>query len=112
MTGYRRFYVPNAVCFFTANLAERMNNHLLVEKIDLLRASFSYVKERKAFHINAIVIMPDHLHCIWTLLPDDADFSIRWDLLKGHFSRAIDKGERILKSRSKRRERGLWQRRF
>jgi putative transposase len=42
----------------------------------------------------------------------DTDFSIRWNLLKGHFSRAIDKGERISTSRAKRRERGLWQRRF
>ncbi|MFI3220393.1 MAG: transposase [Methylococcales bacterium] len=112
MTDYRRFYIPNATWFFTVNLAERHNNHLLIEKIDTLRAAFRYVKERRAFHINAIVIMPDHLHCIWTLPPDDADFSTRWNLLKGHFSRAIDKGERVSKSRDKRRERGIWQRRF
>ena len=59
-----------------------------------------------------MVILPDHLHCVWTLPPDDADFSIRWNLLKGHFSRSIEKGERISKSREKRRERGIWQRRF
>jgi putative transposase len=70
MTDYRRFYLPNATWFFTVNLAERHNNHLLIEKIDALRATFRYVKERRAFHINAIVIMPDHLHCIWTLPPD------------------------------------------
>ncbi|GAB4255677.1 MAG: hypothetical protein Kow0065_03910 [Methylomicrobium sp.] len=63
------------------------------------------------FDINAMVIMPDHLHCIWTL-PEDADFSTRWNLLKGHFSRAIAKGERVSDSRHNRRERGLWQRRF
>ena len=112
MTDYRRFYIPNATWFFTVNLAERHNNHLLIEKVDALRAAFRYVKERRAFHINAIVIMPDHLHCIWTLPPDDADFSTRWNLLKGHFSRAIEKGERVSKSRDKRRERGIWQRRF
>jgi putative transposase len=77
--------------FFTVNLAQRRNNQLLVEKIDLLRAAFRYVKERRSFHINAVVIMPDHLHCIWTLPPEDADFSTRWNMLKGHFSRAIDK---------------------
>ena len=60
MTDYRRFYLPNATWFFTVNLAERHNNHLLIEKIDTLRAAFRYVKERKAFRINAIVIMPDH----------------------------------------------------
>ncbi len=92
--------------------AKRQNNHLLIERIDSLRASFSYVKNRRPLHINAVVIMPDHLHCIWTLPSDDADFSTRWNLLKGHFSRAIDKGECVSKSRDKRRERGLWQRRF
>jgi putative transposase len=79
--------------FFTVNLAERHNNHLLIEHIDLLRASFHYVKTRKPFHINAIVILPEHLHCIWTLPPDDTDFSTRWNLLKGHFSRSIPQGE-------------------
>lgn len=60
--------------FFTVNLAERRNNDLLIERIDSLRAAFRYVKNRKTFHINAIVIMPDHLHCVWTLPPGDADF--------------------------------------
>ena len=64
------------------------------------------------FHIEAIVILPDHLHCVWTLGPADTDFSTRWSLIKGHFSRAIEKGERISQSRAKRGERGLWQRRF
>ncbi|MEQ1636413.1 MAG: transposase [Methylococcales bacterium] len=94
------------------NLAERRNNHLLVEHIDLLRTAFRYVKERKPYRIDAIVIMPDHLHTIWTLPPGDADFSIRWNLLKGYFSRRIPQNERISSSRTKRRERGLWQRRF
>ncbi|MBP1152072.1 hypothetical protein JOD69_003931 [Methylocaldum sp. RMAD-M] len=56
--------------------------------------------------------MPDHLHCIWTLPPEDGDFSTRWNLLKGHFFRAVEKSERVSESRGKRRERGLWQRRF
>ena len=62
--------------------------------------------------MEAVVILPDHLHCIWTLPPGDTDFSVRWNLLKGHFSRSIEKGERVSYSREKRRERGLWQRRF
>ncbi len=112
MTEYRRFYLPNATWFFTVNLAERKNNRLLVDKIDLLRECFRYVKQQKPFHINAIVIMPDHLHCIWTLPPDDGNYSVRWNMLKGRFSRAIDKGERISTTRINRRERGIWQRRF
>lgn len=112
MTDYRRFYVPATSWFFTANLAERRNNHLLVEEIGLLREAFRYVKQRKPFRMEAVVIMPDHLHCIWTLPPEDADFSIRWSMLKGHFSRSLPAGEQISPSRVKRRERGIWQRRF
>jgi putative transposase len=44
MTDYRRIYIPNATWFFTVNLAQRRNNQLLIEKIDLLRAAFRYVK--------------------------------------------------------------------
>lgn len=62
--------------------------------------------------MDAVIIMPDHLHCIWTLPPEDANFSTRWSLLKSYFSRSIPAGERISQSRMKRRERGLWQRRF
>ncbi|MDD2770494.1 MAG: transposase [Methylococcus sp.] len=112
MTDYRRFYIPGSTWFFTVNLAERRDNRLLVERIDELRAAFRYVKRRKPFRIDAVVILPDHLHCIWTLPPEDADFSIRWSLLKSRFSRAIPAGERISQSRLQRRERGLWQRRF
>ena len=112
MTEYRRFYIPKAMWFFTVNLAERKNNYLLTYKIAVLRDAFRYVKQQKPFHINAAVIMPDHLHIIWTLPADDSDFSIRWNMLKGRFSRAIDGGERVSKSRIKRRERGIWQRRF
>ncbi|WP_152565109.1 hypothetical protein [Methylobacter sp. BBA5.1] len=48
----------------------------MVEKIDLLRATLRYVKERKPYRINAIVILPDHLHCIWTLPPGARGLSV------------------------------------
>ena len=112
MTQYRRFYIPESTWFFTVNLAERRNNNLLIDNIDLLRDAFKYVKQKRPFDMNAVVIMPDHLHCIWTLPPNDADVSIRWNLLKGRFSRGIPRHERISISRESRRERGIWQRRF
>ncbi len=112
MTQYRRFYTPGASWFFTVNLAQRQNNQLLVDQVDLLREAFRYVKKRHSYRMDAVVIMPDHLHCIWTLPKDDADYSLRWRLLKTYFSRGIPKGESISNSRSKRRERGIWQRRF
>ncbi|MBI4964085.1 MAG: transposase [Desulfomonile tiedjei] len=112
MTEYRRAWLPGGTWFFTVNLAERLGNRLLVERIDLLRAAFRSVRLRLPFQLEAVVVLPDHLHCIWTLPPEDTDFSSRWSLIKGQFSRAIDKGERISQSRSQRGERGIWQRRF
>ncbi len=112
MTDYRRVYVPGASWFFTVNLAQRRSNRLLVEKIDLLREAFRDVKANWPYRMDAVVILPDHLHCIWTLPPDDTDYSTRWKLIKGQVSRALDKTEHISHSRAKRRERGVWQRRF
>lgn len=112
MTEYRRFHIPGATWFFTVNLAERHGNRLLVDKIELLRAAFVEVRTKHPFRIDAIVVLPDHLHCILTLPAGDTDFSTRWGLIKGYFCRHLEKGERISKSRAKRGERGLWQRRF
>ena len=112
MTEYRRARTPGGCWFFTVALAERHNNHLLVEHIDTLRKAFRYVKERHPFHIDAIVILPEHLHCIWTLPKGDTNFSTRWSLVKTAFSRALPSLERRTLSRVKRGERGVWQRRF
>ena len=63
--------------------------------------------------MDAVVILPDHLHCIWQLPEKDSDFSSRWRLIKAHFSRSITTTqEYISKSRLRKNERGLWQRRF
>jgi putative transposase len=85
---------------------------MLTDKIDLLREALKYSKQRHSFRMDAVAILPEHLHCIWTLPPDDADFSGRWNMLKGYFSRNMEKGERVSASRLSRRERGIWQRRF
>jgi len=79
MTQYRRASVPGATWFFTVNLAERRGNRLLVDEIDALRTAFRAVQTAHSFRIEAAVILPDHLHCIWTLPPGDSDFSARWD---------------------------------
>ena len=112
MTQYRRGSVPGATWFFTVNLAERKGNRLLLDEIDSLRGAFRTVRAAHSFQLDAVVILPDHLHCIWTLPPGDSDFSTRWGLIKGNFSRSIGKQERVSESRLKRGERGLWQRRF
>jgi putative transposase len=112
MADYRRFQKTGATWFFTVNLAQRRGNRLLIDHVGALRMAFSEVKHKHPFMIDAVVVLPDHLHCIWTLPQGDSDFSTRWGLIKGHFSRQIKKGERISISREKRGERGLWQRRF
>jgi putative transposase len=111
MTSYRRSKVAGGSYFFTLSLAERRST-LLVERIDLLREAIRTVRARHPFEIDAMVVLPDHLHCIWTLPENDSDYATRWSLIKGNFSRAVEPGERRRKSRIARRERGIWQRRF
>ena len=109
---YRRAKIKGGTYFFTVVTHNRRQFLCQPENVELLRNSFRYVMKRHPFKIDAFVLLLDHLHCIWTLPPGDADFSTRWNLIKGHFSRAVAKGERVSESRVKRRERGLWQRRF
>jgi putative transposase len=58
------------------------------------------------------VVLPDHLHAVWTLPPGDSDFSTRWRLIKNRFAKALPKQERLSAVRKARGERGIWQRRF
>ena len=74
---YRRSNVTGATWFFTVNLADRQQD-LLTLHIDLLRKVIHKVKARHPFEIIAMVVMPEHLHTIWTLPPDDADYPTRW----------------------------------
>jgi len=108
---YRRAKVAGGTYFFTVNLAER-NRRLLVEQVDLLRAVVQKVKLTHRFHIDAMVILPDHLHAVWTLPEGDDDYATRWMLIKAGFSRQIAKDERRNKSRLAKGERGVWQRRY
>jgi len=107
MTEYRRHRLKGGCYFFTVNLAER-NRTLLTDKIELLRESFRNVKYQHPFNIEAIVILPEHLHTIWTLPEGDDDFSCRWRLIETHFSKQVEKGERIYKSRESKQERGVY----
>jgi putative transposase len=108
---YRRANAAGGTYFFTVNLHDR-TSRLLVEQIDALRASVRAVRARWPFEIVARVVLPDHLHAIWALPDDDADFSTRWMLIKSGFSRRIARGEPISASRAEKGERGIWQRRF
>jgi putative transposase len=111
MSEYRRDRTPGATWFFTLNLADR-RQALLTEHIDLLRASFAYAMERHPWRIDAIVVLPDHLHALCTLPPGDSDYALHWRLIKTHFSRNLPRHERISASRDSKGERGIWQRRY
>ena len=111
MTNYRRAFVAGGTYFFTVNLADR-RSALLTEHVASLRAAFRYARGRHPFTLDAIVVLPDHLHAIWTLPEGNADFPLRWRLIKAAFSRAIGRDEFISTSRRRKGERGIWQRRY
>ena len=98
MPQYRRSRVPGGTFFFTVNLADRSRS-LLIDHIEDLRVAVRAVRTAHPFAIDAMVVMPDHLHAIWTLPRGDADFSMRWRLIKTRFQSMAG-------------ERRLWQKRF
>ena len=112
MPNYRRAFIPGGTWFFTVNLLERHGNDLLVREIDLLRQVVRRVKQAHPFRIDAWVVLPEHIHCLFTLPPGDSDFSLRWRLIKSGFSRALPITERRSPVRMAAGERGIWQRHF
>jgi putative transposase len=111
VADYWRNFVPGGSYFFTVNLADR-RSRLLTDKIALLRSAFRFVARRHPFTTEAVVVLPEHLHCIWTLPSGDAHFANRWRLIKTEFSMQAGTGERRSPSRMAKGERGIWQRRF
>ena len=112
MRKYIRLRRPGATYFFTINLQQREGNRLLIDRIDALRHAIAETRRAHPFSIDAIVVLPEHLHALWTLPVGDADYSMRLALIKAGFSRVIARGETLSASRARRRERGIWQRRF
>lgn len=98
MSNYRRHYVQGGTWFFTVNLQNRRSD-LLIRHIATLRTATQCVKRAKPFLINAWVILPEHMHCIWTLPENDTDYSGRWRDIKKTFTRALGMS-------------GIWQQRF
>jgi putative transposase len=111
MSQYRRNYAAGGTYFFTVNLLER-NKSVLTNHIGILRESVFKVKRKRPFEIVAWVVLPDHLHAVWTLPEGDSDYSSRWREIKKAFSRQLPKKESLSATRLKHGERGIWQRRF
>ena len=113
MPNYKRAYRPGGTYFFTVNLHERGVNDLLTRHIERLRETVRIVCRRHPFDIHAWVVLPDHLHCILELPGGETDFTERWRLIKGGFTRAIpNDDEDVSASGETRGERGVWQKRF
>ena len=110
MVNYRRNLVPGGTYFFTVTLRDR-SSRLLAEHIGSLRAAFREAKRKHPFHIDAIVILPEHLHTIWTLPEDDADYPGRWRAIKSAFTHAVVKSG-VAVARNEKGEYALWQRRY
>ena len=112
MPRYIRSKTPGATWFFTVNLLQRRGNGLLVRHIGLLRQCVAQERARRPFAILAWVVLPEHMHWLWRLPKDDADFSTRWRRIKTDFSKSLPATELRSAVRQQAGERGIWQRRF
>ena len=111
---YRRAFAPGGSFFFTLVTHERRPVFTSAENVQTLRDAFKNVRAPRPFDIDAMVVMPDHLHCIWTLPPGDADFSTRWRLVKTWFTKHCDPGLRPVSgtARAPRHPQAVWQQRY
>jgi putative transposase len=116
MSRYRRSLLAGGTYFFTVVMYRRQS--ILCDEIlrTALRAAIESVRINRPFTIDAWVLLPDHLHCIWTLPEMDTDFSTRWMMIKRKVSLACSahyrRADWITSSKQKHRESTIWQRRF
>ncbi|MAK91491.1 MAG: transposase [Oleibacter sp.] len=115
MPEYRRPFAPGSSWFFT--LVTEYRQQLLTSEVSrsVLRSAMAEVRQTMPFCIDAMVLLPDHVHCIWTLPEGDSDCSKRWGRIKALYSRQMKNHITqvpLSESRLKRHEAGFWQRRF
>jgi putative transposase len=106
MSDYRRFYVDGGIYFFTLVTKGRRPILCTERARNRLKAAFQYTIKKYLFRIMGLVILPDHLHCIWQLPENDHDFSPRWNFIKRYFSIGMEG------KLNHRREKNIWQKRF
>jgi len=116
MPEYRRTHVAGGVFFFTVVTYQRIPIFRSPVARALLMESIGEIKRTLSFNMPAFVILPEHLHCIWELPDGDTDYSKRWGMIKRSFTRhwrqRVSPNKAISDSRKKKREAGIWQRRF
>ncbi len=106
MSNYRRTFIKGGVYFFTVVTHQRQPLLCSPDALHRLKKSFHHVKTNHPFKIKGLVVLPDHLHCIWQLPPHDDNFSLRWNLIKRYFSLNFECPT------NHRREKTIWQKRF
>ena len=111
---YRRAFSPGGTFFFTVVTHRRRPLLASAAAVEILRTAFRSVRQSRPFKIDAMVVMPDHLHCIWTMPPDDADFATRWRLVKTWFTKNSPQFIRSAPdlARSAKGEQAVWQHRY
>jgi putative transposase len=107
---YIRSHTPGACYFFTVVLNDR-SSKLLVDEIDKLRGAYAAVTRSHPFETVAICVLPDHIHAIWRMPAEDADYSKRWSLIKRRFSVGLNDSTPGT-SNPRKGETGIWQQRF
>ncbi len=110
MVQYRRSRIPGGTYFFTVTLRDR-GAKTLVEHIDILRTAFRMTRRERPFVIDALVVLPEHLHTVWTLPAGDDDYAGRWRSIKSRFTHGLIKTGMGL-TRNAKGEYDLWQRRY
>jgi putative transposase len=116
MPNFRRNYVPGATYFFTVVTHHR--RPILTTELGrrCLRNAIEVVRERTPFDLFAFVLLPDHLHTVWVLPPNDSNYSTRWRRIKENFTRAYLRGGGkdgpMTLNRLRHQERAIWQHRF
>jgi len=116
MSNYRRLYVPGGTYFFTVVTHDRSPILDCESSRRVLHRAINEIRANHPFVIQAIVLLPEHLHTIWTLPPTDSDFSTRWGLIKARFTRLYlaaggAEGQKTA-NHIAHRERAVWQHRF
>jgi putative transposase len=116
MSEYRRSREPGGTYFFTIITFDRAPILTTPESIAIFRLAWNMVRKKKPFKTVAICVLPDHIHTIWRIPEGDADFSMRWKEIKRLYTKGylenIGFGGERNNSRVKRKEVGIWQRRF
>lgn len=111
MPNYRRTYTPGGTYFFTLALQDR-RQQWLTDHIDTLRDSVARIRQARPFRIDGWVVLPEHMHAIWTLPEGDSDYSGRWRAIKKQFAKCVTVMDAPSLSQRQRNERAVWQRRF